>query len=69
MVRNVVASNNNTGIAASTSSTVRVGQSVVTGNVTGVFTTGGGVLDSYGDNDINGNTTDNTAVLTLIPKV
>jgi hypothetical protein len=69
LLSNVVASNNNTGIAASTSSTVRVGQSVVTGNVTGVFTTGGGVLDSYGDNDINGNTTDNTAVLTLIPKV
>jgi hypothetical protein len=68
LLSNVVASNNNTGLAASTSSTVRVGQSVVTGNVTGVFTTGGGVLDSYGDNDINGNTTDNTAVLTLIPK-
>ena len=68
LLSNVVASNNNTGLAASASSTVRVGQSVVTGNVTGVFTTGGGVLDSYGDNDINGNTTDNTAVLTLIPK-
>jgi hypothetical protein len=68
LLNNVVASNNNTGIAASTSSTVRVGQSVVTGNVTGVFTTGGGVLDSYGDNDINGNTTDNTAVLTPIAK-
>jgi Periplasmic copper-binding protein (NosD) len=68
LLSNVVASNNNTGIAASTSSTVRVGQSVVTGNVTGVFTTGGGVLDSYGDNDINGNTTDNTSVLTPITK-
>jgi hypothetical protein len=66
LLSNVVTSNNNTGIAASTSSTVRVGQSVVTGNVTGVFTTGGGVLDSYGNNDINGNTTDNTTVLTTI---
>ncbi len=68
LLSNVVASNNNTGLAASTSSTIRVGQSVVTGNVTGVFTTGGGVLDSYGDNDINGNTSDNLSVLTLISK-
>jgi Right handed beta helix region len=68
LLSNVVASNNNTGLAANSSSTVRVGQSVVTGNVTGVFTTGAGVLDSYGDNDINGNTTDNTVALAPITK-
>ncbi|MGI8567852.1 MAG: NosD domain-containing protein [Methylocella sp.] len=66
MLRDVVASNNNTGLAATASSTLRVGHSVVTGNVTGVFSSGSGVLDSYGDNDIDGNTTDNTGILTVI---
>jgi hypothetical protein len=42
--------------------------SVVTGNGGGVGVgPTGGILDSYGDNDINGNTTDNTSVLTPIP--
>jgi hypothetical protein len=55
LLRHVVASNNATGIGAS-SSTVRLAQSVVTGNVTGVFASAG-TIDTYGDNDINGNTT------------
>ncbi|MGH6848459.1 MAG: hypothetical protein ACREC0_13790, partial [Methylocella sp.] len=65
LLRNVAASNNNIGLSAAATSTLRVGHSVVTGNVTGVF--GAGTLDSYGDNDINGNTTDNTGILTVIP--
>jgi hypothetical protein len=39
---------------------------VVTGNGTGVSAGGTGVLNSYGDNDINGNTNDNTGVLTPV---
>jgi hypothetical protein len=67
MVRNSVASNNGTGLEANTNSVLRVGHSVVTGNGTGALTFGAGILDSYGDNDIDGNTSDNTGVLTPIP--
>jgi hypothetical protein len=38
--------------------TVRVGNSVIFGNVTGVQSLNGGTLQSYGNNQINGNTTD-----------
>jgi hypothetical protein len=63
LLRHVVISNNATGLAASLS-TIRVAQSVVTGNVTGVLATSG-TIDSYGDNDIDGNTTNGspTAVI------
>jgi hypothetical protein len=64
MLRNVVASNNVTGLGAGQNAILRVAHSVVTGNNTGVNTFGGGILNSYVDNDINGNTSDNTAVLT-----
>jgi hypothetical protein len=42
-------------------STVRVGDSVIFGNVTGVLSAASGVLQSYGNNQFNGNTTDSTA--------
>ena len=64
MLRNVVASNNVTGLGAGQNAIFRVAHSVVTGNNTGVNTSGGGILNSYVDNNINGNTSDNTAVLT-----
>jgi hypothetical protein len=64
MLRNVVASNNVTGLGAGQNAILRVAHSVVTGNNTGVNTSGGGILNSYVDNNINGNTSDNTAVLT-----
>ncbi len=41
-------------------STVRIGNSVVFGNVTGVLSANGGALQSYGNNQITGNTTDGT---------
>ena len=65
MLRNVVASNNNAGLDAE-GIILRVAHSVVTGNNTGVAMSGGGILYSYGDNDINGNVFDNTGVLTVI---
>jgi hypothetical protein len=61
MLRNVVASNNATGLEAETNAILRVAHSVVTGNVTGVF--GGGTIQSYGDNNIDG-LNNNTGVLT-----
>jgi Right handed beta helix region len=66
MVRNVVASNSGTGLAAQTNAILRVAHSVVTGNGTGVQTFNGGTIFSYGDNDIDGNTNNNTAVLTSL---
>jgi hypothetical protein len=67
MVRNVVASNNGTGLEADTNATLLVAHSVVTGNGTGVNTSVGGAIQSYGDNDIDGNANDNTGVLTPLP--
>ncbi len=67
MVRNSVASNNNIGLEASDNAILRVAHSVVTGSDTGVNTQSGGTIRSYGDNDINGNSNNNTGVLTVIP--
>jgi hypothetical protein len=73
MVRNVVASYNGTGVNgiglwAEDSAILRVAHSVVTGNGTGVSTSPAGTIQSYGDNDIDGNTNNNTGVLTPLPK-
>jgi hypothetical protein len=62
MLRNVVASNNATGLAAGPN-VLRVAHSEVTGNGTGLS---GGKIFSYGDNDIDGNTNNNLGVLTTI---
>jgi hypothetical protein len=67
MLRNVVASNDVTGLIAVGDANLRIAHSVVTGNNTGVNTYGGGILKSFGDNDIYGNTNDNFGVLTTIP--
>jgi Right handed beta helix region len=68
MVRNVVASNNKTGLEADgTGATLRVAHSVVTGDGTGVATSGSGTIESYGDNDVDANTNNNTGVLITIP--
>ncbi|MGH6847523.1 MAG: right-handed parallel beta-helix repeat-containing protein, partial [Methylocella sp.] len=65
MVRNSVASNNSSiGLEAGANAILRVAHSVVAGNTLGVKVFSGGVLFSYGDNDIDGNTVDNTVVLT-----
>ena len=45
-------------------STVRIGNSVVFGNVTGVLSANGGVLESFGNNQITGNTTNGTTTPT-----
>jgi len=61
-VRNSVASYSGTGLFAA-KAILRVGHSVVTGNGTGVKLAGGNIF-SYGDNDIDGNTNNNTGALT-----
>jgi len=69
MLLNVVASYSvaghlpGTGLFAGQNAILRVAHSVVTGNGTRVFTSGGTIF-SYGDNDIDGNTNNNTGVLT-----
>jgi hypothetical protein len=64
-LRNSVASYNNFGLEV-TSANLLVAHSVVTGNNTGVSALSG-IIFSYGDNDIDGNTNNNTGALTPIP--
>jgi Right handed beta helix region len=66
MVRNSVASNNGTGLFAQFA-TLRVAHSVVTGNALGLNIGTEGTIDSYGDNDIDGDANNDTGVLTVIP--
>jgi Right handed beta helix region len=63
MLRNVVASNNKAGLDAGPNTILRVAHSVVTGNLAGVETNSG-TIQSFGDNDIDGNGHDNFGSLT-----
>jgi hypothetical protein len=62
MVRNsTLAYNSASGLhASSTGATIRVTRSTITGNATGWSNTAPGVVLSYGDNNIDGNTSVNT---------
>ena len=63
-VRNTLISNNRSfGVLADGGgTTIRLDSSTITGNVTGVGATGGGVLRSYKNNAINGNTAEGTPI-------
>jgi hypothetical protein len=66
VVRSVVA-NNGTGIKAignlaGPTSVLRIGQSTVTGNASGWQAQNGGVVQSYGTNQVNGNDTNQTQI-------
>ena len=65
MVRNSTLSNNSIGVAADQSGVIRVGQSTITANGTGWTSQNGGQVESYGNNNVNGNTTDGTLTTTL----
>jgi hypothetical protein len=65
MVRNSSASNNAVGISADQSAVVRVGQSTVTANGTGWQATNGGQVQSFGNNNVTGNTTDGILTSTI----
>jgi hypothetical protein len=62
-----VAANNNTGLIAQGGATLRAAQSMVTGNSSGWLTSTGGVVESYGDNYIDGNQNNETAPPTAPP--
>jgi hypothetical protein len=64
MVEHSTLSNNlNTGVLSTgAASTVRIANSVITGNATGVGTSGSGVLRSFKNNAIKGNGTDGTPI-------
>jgi hypothetical protein len=47
---------------------MRVGNTTVNSNTTGVLTVNGGFMNSYGDNRVDGNTTDGTFTGTILPK-
>ena len=46
----------------------RVGNTTVTGNGTGVFRAGGGVMNTYASNRVDGNTTDGTFTVPALPR-
>jgi hypothetical protein len=67
MVFHSVAANNNVGVTAQgTGATLNLAQSMVAGNTHGWSVTNNGVLQSYGDNYIDGNGS-NTESLTPVP--
>ncbi|MBV9634669.1 MAG: hypothetical protein JO163_15820 [Methylobacteriaceae bacterium] len=53
-------------IADGPKTTIRLGGSSIAGNINGVGVSNGGVLQSYGTNQINGNSNDGIAALTPI---
>jgi parallel beta helix pectate lyase-like protein len=61
MLFNSVAANNERGLVANGGATIRVAHSTVTGNNLGWVTSNGGVMQSYGDNYIDGNQTSESA--------
>jgi hypothetical protein len=65
MVRNSTVSNNVVGIRADQAAIIRVGQSTVTANGIGWQATNGGLLQSFGNNNVSGNATDGTLTSTL----
>jgi hypothetical protein len=67
LLRSVIATNQAGVFAAGAGATLRVGQSTVTGNLFGWNAVVGGVLQSYGDNNVNGNN-GNEAVMPILSK-
>src|SRR5262245_20904622 len=65
MVRNSTISNNMIGVRADQTAIVRVGQTTITANGTGWQATNGGLLQSYGNNNVSGNGTDGTLTSTV----
>jgi hypothetical protein len=67
MIRDsVMANNSNEGVLVqNTGATVRITRSTITENRTGFSATGGGALISYGDNNVDGNTTDGAPTSTI----
>jgi hypothetical protein len=56
---------NGTGITSQNGATVRIAGTTVTGNTAGIAISGVSVVNSYGDNYINGNTSGNSGVILI----
>ena len=69
MLRGSIVSNNGFGLVATNNAILQVGHSVVTGNSVGIGAVAGGIVNSYSDNNIEGNTNNNTGLLTPIPRI
>jgi hypothetical protein len=69
MLNDSVVSGNNVGIRANGPvGTVRVANSVITGNNTGLSITSGGILNTYGNNRLDGNGTNGTFTTPALPQ-
>jgi Right handed beta helix region len=69
-VENCLLTNNvSYGIKVNGKALVRLSGSTVTANDTGLFVSGGGVIDSYGDNNIDGNLSANGAPNNTTPQM
>ena len=69
MVDHSAAVDNGTGInVQGAGATVRIGDSTVSGNSQGLFTSSGGAIDSYVTNQVNGNGTDGAPTGTIVMK-
>jgi hypothetical protein len=67
-VKNSVSSNNGTGVSAQNGAIVRISGVQIFDNTTGINLAGGGSVVSYGNNEINGNTTDGAPSSTIPQK-
>jgi hypothetical protein len=66
MINRLTSAYNSIGVWANgQKTTVLLGNSVITGNTNGAYVTNGGTMESYKDNQINGNTTDGTPITAL----
>jgi len=65
MVRSSTIGHNSVGISADQSAIIRVGQSSVTANQTGWQATNGGQIESYGNNNVDGNISDGAPSATV----
>jgi hypothetical protein len=65
MIRNSTLTNNTIGIASDNSAIARIGQSTLTANGIDWQATNGGQLQSYGNNNVNGNAVDGLATSTV----
>lgn len=67
LVKETTVAHNHFGLVAGSNSGMLVSRSAVVANTTGLFTTTGGVLYSYGNNEVNGNTTTDGAFTGSLP--
>lgn len=69
MVDGVTLTNLNTALSVGDGGTAYLSNSEIFGNVTGLFTSGSGVIDDDGDNHVYGNTTDGSPTTRADPEV